>query len=206
ATAGFVGALLWAGLAYYGNLEIGLLAWGIGAAVGAAMMTGAAERASVQTGVLALVIALVSIVAGKYIAVEMVYNEFDSDWSGEIARLDTDDQYATSWIADDVIQEYEAQGKPVNYPPTANLDMPETQADYPTDVWAEANQRWLAMSAEEKADFRESVITEQKAIFDTISGDFKAQGFIESFSFFDILWFALGGISAFKLGAGLSSD
>jgi len=206
ATAGFVGALLWAAIAYYGELEIGLLAWGIGAAVGAAMMAGAQDKAGTQTGVAALGIALLAIIVGKYMAVEMAFSGIDGEWDAEIARLESDEQYAISWIADDVIEEYAAQGKPVNYPSGANLDMPETQQDYPSDVWADASQRWRQMSADEKADYREAVVEEQKAFFEAVSGEFKKQGFLASFSLFDILWFGLGGISAYKLGAGLSTE
>jgi len=206
ATAGFVGALLWAAIAYYGDLEIGLLAWGIGAAVGGAMLAGVHEKAGPQTGVIALAIALVSIVGGKYMAVEMAFSGIDSEWDGEIIRLEQDEEYAISWLADEVVGEYQDQGKPVNYPPSANRDMPETRADYPSDVWTEASQRWQGMSSEDQQTFREDVIAQQKAIFAAVSSEIKTEGFLASFSFFDILWFGLGGISAYKLGAGLNSD
>lgn len=206
ATAGFVGAIIWAAIAYYAEYELGLLAWGIGAAVGAAMMAGVQEKASTQTGILALAIALVSIVGGKYLAVEMIFSDLDGEWDGEVIRLANDEPYAISWIADEVIGEYEAEGKPINFPATANLDSPETANDYPGDVWADASQRWQAMSADEQQAFRDDVIERQKLNFEAISGSYKTEGFLASFSFFDILWFGLGGISAYKLGAGLGSD
>lgn len=201
--AGGIGAAIWAAIAYFAEYELGLLAWGIGAAVGAAMMAGAQERAGAQTGAIALVIALASIVAGKYFAVELDFNEFTQDWSEEEQRLENDEEYAISYIADDVVFEYESAGKPLNYPPSANLDMPESSSDYPSDVWADAEQRWQAMSDQERADFRVSVIEENKAAFEQFAGDIKAEGFLASFSLFDVLWFGLGGFSAYKLGAGL---
>lgn len=206
ATAGFIGAAIWAGIAYYAELEIGLLAWGIGAAVGAAMLTGVEEKAGPHTGAIALAIALVSIVAGKYMAVEMVFSGLDDVWDAELVRLESDEEYTISLLADEVVGEYTAQGKPLNYPPNANIELPESQQDYPSDVWAQASQRWQQKSSDEKQAYREDVLEKQKVLFDAISSEFKTQGFLASFSFFDILWFGLGGVSAFKLGAGFSTE
>jgi phosphate/sulfate permease len=202
-TAGLVGAGLWAAIAYYAEMELGLLAWGIGAAVGAAMMAGVKERAGSASGVAALVIALVSIVGGKYFAVELAFGDVDSEWEQEAERMANDEEYTISWLADDVILEYEEAGKPINYPPGADIDMPETKADYPADVWAEAEQRWAAMSPKEQEDFRADVLEEYKAFYDDFAGEIKTEGFLASFSLFDLLWFGLGGVSAYKLGAGL---
>lgn len=206
ATAGLIGAVLWGLIAYYADMELGLLAWGIGVGVGLAMMAGAQEKAGMQSGVLALGIAGASILGGKYFMVEMVFSDFAADWDDEIARLKSDDQYAISWVADDVVLEYDEQGKALNYPPGANHEEPQSSADYPADVWREAEKRWLAMSLQEQDDFRASVIEFQKTTYAEFSSEMKTEGFLSTFSFYDVLWFGLGGFSAFKLGAGMTSE
>ncbi len=206
ATAGLIGAVIWGLIAYYADMELGLLAWGIGAAVGVAMMAGAQEKAGMPTGMLALGIAAASILGGKLIMVEMIFSEVDTEWDAEIARLKSDEPYAISWVADEVVLEFDSQGKDLNYPPGANLEEPQSSADYPADVWREAEKRWLAMSLQQQDDFRTQVIQTQKNTFAQISSGLKTEGFLSTFSFYDILWFGLGGLSAFKLGAGMASN
>lgn len=205
-TAGFLGALLWAAIAYYMEYELGLLAWGIGAAVGAAMMAGAGQLADTKTGAVALVIALVSIVGGKFFAVEMTMGDLESQYSEDEERVMNDDVYATTYIADAIVEEYNEQGKALNYPAGADYDWPDGPEDYPGDVWAEATAEWESMSEQERADFRTQLIAFNKESREELVGEMKAEGFLSSFSFFDILWFVLGGASAFKLGAGLAGQ
>jgi hypothetical protein len=59
------------------------------------------------------------------------------------------------------------------------------------------------MSPKEQEDFRADVLEEYKAFYDDFAGEIKTEGFLASFSLFDLLWFGLGGVSAYKLGAGL---
>ncbi|MEO0476787.1 MAG: hypothetical protein AAF085_12595, partial [Planctomycetota bacterium] len=170
ATAGFLGALLWGAVTYFTEYEIGWIAWGIGAAVGAAMFAGAKEASGPQTGGIALAIALLAILGGKYFAVQLIFGDYDSEIETEITalgdRMANDKEYATSYIADDVVLEYEIAGKPLNYPAGANREEPSMQADYPADVWAEASTRWQAMSEEEKSAYQEEVVKRAQDFYD----------------------------------------
>ena len=68
AVAAFLGALLWAAIAYYANYEIGIVAWGIGGAVGiGAVMLGGE---GVPMGLICAALTLLSIFTGKMMAVQ----------------------------------------------------------------------------------------------------------------------------------------
>lgn len=205
--AGVIGAGLWAAIAYLGNLELGILAWAIGAAVGAAMLAGAQAEAGVPTGIAALVVALAAIAGGKLIAVEMaIRSELGAIVEDHEQQLRTDDAFAITYVADDVLVEYEDAGREINYPETADLDAPSGASDYPPDVWATAETRWNAMTPDEKEQVRQTAIDNTQAAIAFVTDLARTEGFKSSFSLFDLLWFGLGGFSAFKLGAGLSSQ
>ncbi len=74
--AALLGAFLWKFIAVTFDYEIGLIAWGIGGAIGFAVaLTGAqGEKTAIFCGVLALV----SIMGGKYMAVEVFKNEWNT--------------------------------------------------------------------------------------------------------------------------------
>lgn len=73
ATVGLIVALvlgfLWAGVAYATDHEIGFLAWAIGLGVGAAMVAVAGRR-STKLAVVAVLMSLVGLGAGKYLSTE----------------------------------------------------------------------------------------------------------------------------------------
>jgi len=60
---GVLGAVAWAAIAYFGDLEIGWLAWGIGAGVGAAVRAGHGH--GLGLGIAAAAITLCSILGGR---------------------------------------------------------------------------------------------------------------------------------------------
>ena len=81
-----LGALIWAGVATWTGLEIGWVAWGIGGAVGfgAAMFGGIGST----TGAVCAVLALVSIFAGKWIAVDAIAEREIRKLATTVASMD----------------------------------------------------------------------------------------------------------------------
>ncbi|NOZ39633.1 MAG: hypothetical protein GXP24_05340, partial [Planctomycetes bacterium] len=59
AIAGAVGAAIWAAVAYFANLEIGYIAWGIGGLVGVAVA--ATGKNTTLAGVVAVLITIASL-------------------------------------------------------------------------------------------------------------------------------------------------
>jgi hypothetical protein len=76
---GALGALVWAAIAYYAQMEIGYVAWGVGALVGFASAFGGGGTTN---GVLCAAIALLSIFAGKMLAVRAAVG----DGLGQVER------------------------------------------------------------------------------------------------------------------------
>lgn len=68
--AGLVGALIWGGIAYGANVELGWIAWGIGALVGFACIKGGGHGTGLA--VASGAVALLSIVAGKWFAIDLI--------------------------------------------------------------------------------------------------------------------------------------
>ncbi len=78
-TAAVIGAFLWKFIAVVFDYELGLIAWGIGGAIGfAAAMFG--SRGS-SAGMICGLLALLSILGGKY----MAYETFQSEWVGSLS-------------------------------------------------------------------------------------------------------------------------
>ncbi len=96
--AGVIGAALWAIIAAVTGYEIGWLAWGIGAAVGAGVAWG--SEGSPVTGGMAVAIAVLAILAGKFITMEVITNKIDSAKDGIYQQLDNE-EYLISWLADE---------------------------------------------------------------------------------------------------------
>ena len=94
---GALGALLWAGVVYVTEYEIGWIAWAIGGLVGFSVALGNKDRgrSPMAAGSLAVIITTLSIVAGKYAAVEML---LPSDAEIIEAYTESFDTSSPSWL------------------------------------------------------------------------------------------------------------
>ncbi len=104
-------------------------------------------------------------------------------------------------LADEVVEDYQQSGRAVDWPPGMNTEVAWRQAHYPADVWADAVGRWDAMSEAEQTEHRAYVtgaLEEGMALEEQAK---LAAWFIDSFAFFDILWFGLAAGIAAKIGA-----
>ena len=68
AITAFLGAAVWAGVAVFGKMEFGILAWGLGYVIGMAVLQGASCKKGVFLQLVAVIFSLLSIVGGKYMA------------------------------------------------------------------------------------------------------------------------------------------
>jgi hypothetical protein len=136
---GVVGALIWALIGYSTGYEVGYIAWGIGVLVGLGVAKGSSGQGSTETGLIAVVLALGSILLGKWAWVEFSYRQYFDPRDIAIASL-----------ADVVIAEHEDKGEPVGRPRTAESDTIEDE--YPSAIWAEATARFDALTSEEQEE------------------------------------------------------
>lgn len=207
--SGSVGAGIWAAIAYFADMEIGWAAWGVGVLVGIGVRAGARGSEGVGPGVVAAVIALASVAGGKYWAVHLVMEKeltkmgvTDAQLA---ARLD-DDQAIIAYITEGLIEEQESQGKAVKWPEGVDPEDAQDEADYPKEIWADAAERWKGMDNGERANFRESVKIALISSFHEAKAGIRAEGFSSSFGLFDLLWFGLAVVSAFKIGSGAEAQ
>ena len=204
---GALGALLWAGVVYVTEYEIGWIAWGVGGLVGFSVALGNKDRgrSPMAAGSLAVIITVLSIVAGKYAAVEMLLPS-DVEIIEAYTESFDNEEYVISFMADDVAAEFESLGRPVVWPEGVDPASASTQSDYPPDVWAEADRTWARMSDDERTAFREEREAQVRQNVETSLPDIRAAisrgGFFGSFAPMDLIFFGLAMVTAFGMGSG----
>lgn len=197
---GAVGAAIWAAVAAFTGYEIGWIAWGIGILVGVGVAIGNKGEGSTAAGVMAAVLAAMSVAGGKYAMVQMILPDESELVSNSIEALQ-DNELVVSYIADDVVAEFEDEGQTLQWPEEAEPYNGAGAADYPGEVWTVAQARWDAMSPVEQEEFKaqlEANIAESAAAFREVLAN---QGFFYTFGLMDIIFFALAVVTAFKIGS-----
>lgn len=201
--AGVIGALVWAGIAVGLSLEIGWIAWAIGGLVGFGVALGNRGAGGTATGILAVVFSAMSILAGKYAAVQMTMPDAEEIVEMYVSNLDNE-EFLLSYVADDVAREFSAAGRRLNWPPGVDPENAATQAEYPADVWKEAVIRWDGLTKEGKEQFRDAREQELRANVQAAMPEIRAaaaeEGFFGSFGGLDLLFFGLAMLTAFKIG------
>ncbi len=210
---GILGATCWAMIAYFANLEIGYLAWGIGAAVGIVVSVAASESNPIL-GLIAVLITAASICGGKYVIVETqiqsALSEIDIDTDSDIEETVGDEEALISYIADDIVVAKEAEGKTYAWPEGIEPEYAAEKADYPILIWREAESTWNKMSESERDTHKEKVKAMVAANIDAFQSQLasnlneaRSEGFLSTFSAFDLLFFGLGIVTAWRFaGAG----
>ena len=102
-------------------------------------------------------------------------------------------------LADEVVAEFESEGRDVDWPPGMNFESAWREAHYPADGWAGAQTQWDAMSEPDRAVYK-AQLEEDMALGEQ---EMLNWWFLQSFTIYDILWVGLAVVTAFRLGAGL---
>ena len=209
--AGALGAFIWAGVVYLTEYEIGWIAWGVGGLVGFAVAYGNDDkhRAPAAAGALAVGITVLSIVAGKYAAVQMVMPSDD-----EIVAMFTEnvqvEEVIVSYVADEVAAEFSAAGRTVDWPAGVDPANAQSEGEYPVDVWAEAESRWAGWEAGQQTQFREDRAADVRANVEASLPEIRAAisggSFADSFGGMDLIFFGLAMVTAWGMGSGKKSQ
>jgi hypothetical protein len=202
--AGLAGAALWAAISYGTGYEVGYVAWAIGGLVGFACAKGS-ERGGSRVGLTAVVITILSIAAGKYLAVELQVKKqlggVEATFQEEVAKLQNED-YLISYLADDVAAEKQEAGEDLQWPEGVNPEEGGAgPADYPADVWASALEQWEALSPDQQEEFRTVL---EGRVREGVEGYYQAvatAGFTGSFGVLDLLFFGLAIATAYRIAA-----
>jgi len=193
--AGLLGAVVWAGIAIASDYEIGWIAWGIGAAVGAAFHRLGGRGAAGP--LLCAAIAFASIGTGKYVA-------FQTSVNNEMAEILDSDEMRMAYA------DYKTFG--------AGYVAAETEAEkeeLARDWIVEEGEDPSAVSTMRLDHFRKNELPEILAVSngDKSYDEFKAEfrelimaevSFADALGGFDLLWIALGVGTAWRLALGKS--
>lgn len=201
---GFLGLAIWVAIGYLTEHEVGYIAWGVGFIVGAAVRMGvdtSNEPDGRLLGVFAAATAIGSILLAKYILFTMITSGFDSAEFGAQFVDHASDEGRIVSIADEVVEEMTQKGQTLKWAPGMNVETAEKEADYPIEVWKEAKARWDAVSPEEKQRTKDEEVAAFKKIFAQFRPSFK-----DYFSPYDLLWFGLATMTAFRIGNGNHGD
>lgn len=204
---GAVGAALWALVTLITSYEVGWIAWAVGGLVGLGVARAyrGVEHSTKGAGALAVVITVLAIPAGKYATIEAGFPD-DDELVDLLVENTLEEEYVVSFLADTVAEELTLGGDGVDWPPGVAPGTGSTRADYPRNVWAEAEARWAALSDQEKEGRREDAtaatranVTEQ---LPEIRAAIKAGAFFGSFGGMDLVFFALAMVTAYQMAGG----
>lgn len=199
-----IGGAIWVAVGYFAEAEVGYIAWGIGFLAGLGVRLAADDSdVGAMSGIAAVLAASGIIVAAKYMVVSLLVGN-------AMAEMDVDSTLTPMdmivGIADEVVAEWEAEGKPVNWKTGMTIDEATSQADYPPDVWAEASKRWDEVPAAEQQAKIEQATEARRQFAEMISGSIQDEAFEASFNGFDLLWFGLAAWTAFRIAGGGNDD
>ncbi len=158
--AGLIGAALWAGIVYFTNYEVGIVAWAIGGMVGIGAAIGARGEGGALTGAMAAIVAMASIVGGKYAVAYIVTHQgaMGIATMSEMTIDDVDDEWATGYLADKHIQEKLDNGQRIEWDNIeAYLHSAMWPDDYPRDIQRAAEAKWSSMSPAQKMSYKEGL-------------------------------------------------
>lgn len=198
---GLIGLAIWAAVAHFTGFEVGYIAWGVGFLTGFGVRAMSQDHSGAVFGVLAVLLAAASIAGAKYLVVCIQLSDL-----GEIAieaEPDSSDALIAN-VAVEVGQEFEQEGRNVDWPPPDELD-DEAQIEalrQKSEVWQEAARRWNELPPDEKQTRIKQHNEEMAKLMGELKGLFRDAAFQASFTAYDLLWFGLAALTAFRLGSG----
>lgn len=196
--AGAIGAGIWAAISYNTGYEIGWIAWIIGGLVGFAVALGSQEEVGLGTGIAAGIIALGSVVGGKYATIRMALDDFVNE--EEIGTVSEEDLIVT--IADQIVAERVDAGQTIDWPGEWQFDEATEQADYPADIWSEASERWTTAGPDWQDQHRTYVEYQVAQNIASFKDEASEGILLESLGILDALFFLLAVATAYQVGSG----
>ncbi len=194
---GAIGAAAWMGVSYSTDYEIGWLAWGIGALAGAGMSLGLKGSGDMAAGVVAALIALTAVFGGKYGAVHFAVQKSLGEF--EATPIGAHDLHV--WLADEVVGEWDAEGREIQWPAGMTMEEAHQPQDYPAGVWEEAVVRYDALSPAERTRMEQEIAEQRSGMLRGMQAQIATAGFQESLGPYDLLWAGLAVATAFRLAS-----
>jgi len=193
------GVLVWVLVGYFAHREVGWIAWGVGFLTGFGVRYAAYlcdDDASVAKGVFAAVVAIVAIVCAKYFVFTLLVADSKNEAQQLQKMLPGADDTAITNIARDLATQAAKRGENIVWPPGVTATTASKEGDFPPTIWSDAVLHWLGTGTpQEKEQKKQRFAASLK--LSVIEPEFS-----DSFSPFDLLWFGLAIVTAFKVGVG----
>jgi hypothetical protein len=203
---GAAGVLIWVLVGYFTHYEVGWIAWGVGLLVGVGVRYAAYlgdQEESFAQGILAAAMAIGAIFTAKFLLFSALVGGAETEGLHDVVgQMGFDDEAMIASIADEVAQEMMNQGRKLQWPPGMSYEEATHKADYPADVWRQAEARWKQLGPQGQQERKR----ERVMLIAALSEATSQPDFGEFFSPWDLLWFALATITAYKTGVGTYGD
>ena len=203
AAVALVSAYLWKLIAVVTEYEVGIVAWAIGGAIGFTAI--ALGSVGIRTGVLCGVLALCSIVGGKYLVQQAFMNEFVSEIQAAFTEEGLADAYSEQmesarYFADYVQTDAEMREFMVEYGYTEATDS-DSVTDEELRFFKEQEAPYLVEYANNPVSVDDFTQMQGAELVQQFAGFSTWDAVKESLGPIDFLFFFLGVGTAFRLGS-----
>ena len=192
---GTIGAILGGLLVYFTNFEIGWMAWVIGAGVGATVAWG--SDGSRKMGMVAVAISILSLLAGRYIPVEISLEKAAKIAKQDLAHQLKKDDYMISRLADEIFEQSQGQGHSVEYSFSFLDNTIDVKTEHSKELLQQAKDKWDSMTPAEKKVCRKRDRQQMVMTIDAFIGSMQRETFIRSFKGIEFVFFILGIVTAY---------
>jgi hypothetical protein len=217
--AALAGAGLWVLISVLWRWEIGLLALGIGAFVGAATRWGIPtsrqlpNRTVIFKGLLGAALTLLAIGGGKlgaaWLELEWEYRDYLSQVEQAGSMIATAET-AMVHLALDLVEAKEAAGETLAWPAGKDSDSAFEPSDFPPEIWAETLQDWEGMP---ELDKLRHIEVAQAALTAFSKAERQAWGVLDlwgviqlNMDLFDLVFTLLASVAAYHIATARSGN
>ena len=191
---GIIGAIIWAAITYFTGYEVGYVAWGIGAMIG--FFSAYLGGEGMTNGLICAVMAALSIIAGKAIAIKITIDKEIAIVMEPIYQMyQTENQAYQKTSSEEEIRQFMVNNGYTENTSPAEIEDMEIQVFKSTTVpYYEKIENGMTLD-----EFNAEIIAEDEDL--SIMKIIK-----EDLNIMDFLFFGLGVFTAFKIGEGLGEE
>jgi len=199
-TGAAIGAGIWAAIAYYGQIRISILAWGIGVLVGFGVNIGSRDTGGVFYGLIAAVLAIGGVVGGNYITASLLVSQYLEMLEPEDI---SDDVAMSNVIVWEVLDEWAERGDEIPWPKKwKSWDLASWPEDFSSIIVSQTEDRWNSMPSQEQEDIRIEIAEVTRANSQMIEHDMIETGFLYLMMRpINIIFLVLAVVSAFSVAS-----
>ncbi len=204
AATALVSALIWAGIAIGINMEIGYIAWGIGFAVGGSVIAMTDER-SVRLGVVAVLLAVGSIMLGKVIYATYGIEDAIIEQIKEVPGM------LNVLVIAEMAEKRELDSKYTEWLEQSDLEYKDVLKPEKSTSFGKESKEMQTFIKEQTVKVKaklKSLTPEDKEYYYTMAAEYEMRSisyydrFIATSSLLDFLWFFLAISTAWKMATG----